>query len=301
MQDTTIGTQSMLVSLEQGLPRQSTQLKEQAKKIETDNHTEAGVVKANAHYWKKKDPKNPKKEIDGLQKLKDYHNQYKTAVHNLARYPYSGGFYLCPAASVEDLLKVQEKFDALRPSVLMDWADNVFPDLHDSASHRMGSLFEESDFPDLSECSKRFTARLTCMAIPPKEQVARIALISQASQKLLMDHADATSKAAIADLHKSIWKDLMEPLQQVVTVFEKDKPKIYESLLGNLMEIANIVPSYEALTADPNLMKAAQDIKAAFGNITTEHLRSSEEARKMALGSAKSLVASLQPFARKFV
>ncbi len=183
----------------------------------------------------------------------------------------------------------------------MDWADNDYPELQETGAQRMGALFDSADFPTLSECSKAFSARLTLMAIPPKEQVARIALISKDSQQLLMQHADATSKAAIAELHKTIWADLMKPLQQVVTVFEKDKPKIFESLLGNLMEIANIVPSYEALTADPALMQAAADIKAAFGNITTEHLRASEEARKHALGSAKALVATFQPFARKFV
>lgn len=291
----------MLVSLEQGLPRQSTQLKEQAKKIETENHAQAGVVKANAHYWRKKDPKDPKKEIDGLEKLKSFHTQYKTAVHNLARYPYSGGFYLCPAASVEDLLKVQLKFDALRPSVLMDWADNVYPELAETGKQRMGSLFDESDFPDLSDCSKRFSARLTLMAIPPKEQVARIALISQASQQLLMKHADETSKAAIADLHKQIWKDFMGPLQHVVTVFEKDKSRIHESLLSNLMEIVNVIPSYKELTGDADLLAAAEKVKSVFGNITTEHLRSSEEARKHALTSAKHLVSAFQPFARKFM
>jgi hypothetical protein len=291
----------MIASLELGLPRQATQLKDEAKKIEEASHAQKGTVRASIHYFRKKNPENPKSEIDGLAKLKEFQRLYKQAVHNLARYPYSGGFYLAPAGCVEDLLKVQQKFDAERMSVWMDWADNVYPEWVADAPARMGALFNQADFPELGDCMKHFRANLTVLPLAEKDQVARITLISPSSQKMLMEHADATSKAAIAELHKQIWKDFMSPLQQVVSVFEKDKPKIYETLLGNLMEIVNVIPSYKELTEDANLVAAAEQVKSVFGNITTEHLRSSEEARKHALTSAKHLVSAFQPFARKFM
>lgn len=300
---TTVAQTTMIVALETGLPRQATQLKDEAKKIETDNHAEKGTVKASMQYFKKrgKDEKGQPCEVDGLRKLKEYHAAYRTSVHTLARYPFSPPFYLAPAPVIEDLLKVQAKFEAMGQDVWMDWADNVFPIWAEDAPARMGELFQSTDFPTLSDCHKRFRSKLTILPLAEKDQVARITLISPQSQQILMAHADEKSKEAVAELHKQIWKDLMAPLQHVVTVFEKDKPKIYDTLLGNLMEIANIVPSYAELTADPELVAAAEKVKVAFGKITTEDLRKSEDARKDALTTAKALVAEFTPGARKFL
>lgn len=300
MQDQ-LGTQSMLVAVELGLPRQSTQLKEESTSIEQKNNAAKGVVRPpSAQYFRKADPSNPKKELDGLQKLKEFQYQYKQAIRAIARYPFSGDFYLAPAAQVEALLAVKEKYEPLRMSVWMDWADHDYPDLAESAPTRMGSLFNLADFPSLADCMKRFKCNVVIIPLAEKDQVARITLISQKSQQLLMAHADETQKAAIAELHKQIWKDLMAPLQHVVTVFEKDKPKIYDALLGNLMEIVDTIPNYKELTGDQDLVDAASKIKTAFSNITTEHLRNSDEARKVALTSARQLVAAIQPFARRF-
>lgn len=299
----TVAQTTMIVALETGLPRQAVQLKDEAKKIEAENHAEKGTVKASIHYFRKK-TKNDKgiiSEVDGLAKLKEYHQSYRKAVNVLARYPYSGSFYLAPAPVIEDLLKVKEKFDGMGQDVWMDWADNDYPDWAKDAPVRMGSLFQMTDFPSLSDCHKRFRSKLIILPLAEKDQVARITLISPKSQEILMAHADETGKAAVAELHKQIWKDLMAPLQQVVTVFEKDKPKIYDSLLGNLLEIVNIIPSYKELTADPELANAAEKIKEVFSQITTEDLRKNEEARKTALTSAKEMVAQFTPFARKFI
>ena len=165
----------------------------------------------------------------------------------------------------------------------------------------MGELFQSANFPTLSDCYKRFRTKLTILPLAEKDQVQRIALISPKSQELLMAHADAKGKEAVAQLHAQIWKDLMAPLQHVVTVFEKDKTKVHETLLGNLMEIANIVPSYKELTNDPQLLAAAEKIKTVFGQMTVQDLRKSEEARKAALTSAKEMVAEFMPGARKFL
>lgn len=300
MQETNIGTQSMIVSLELGLPRQATQLKDESKKIETANHAEEGTVRTSIHYFRKKDPENKKREIDGLAKLKEHQSEYKLAVHNLARYPYSGGFYLAPAGVVDDLLKVQEKYSAKQLDVWMDWADLVYPMWLDEAPTRMGALFNTDDYPDLGDCKKRFKCNLTILPLAEKDQVARITLISQKSQQLLMQHADATSKAAIDELHKSIWKDFMAPLQHIVNVFERDKPKIHETMLSNLMQIVSVIPSYQALTQDNDLVESAQKVKAVFEQITAEDLRTSQEKRDMAFTSAKEMVAQFTPFARKF-
>lgn len=291
----------MLVALELGLPRQTAQLKQEAAQIEDQHKAEKGTVRASIHYFRHK---VDGKEVDGLAALKEVQNEYKRRVMTLARYPYASGWYLCPAGSVNDIMAVRQKFETGDQAELlaayMKWADQDYPGLLSSAPLRMGSLYTPDDFPSLSDCAKRFKARLTVMALPEKEQIARITLISPEHQQLLKVHADETSKLAIAELHKSLWKDFMSPLQHIVDVFSKDKPKIYDSMIGNLMEIANVLPNYKELAADPELMDAAAKVKEVFGQMKTEDLRTSQEARDAAFTQAKDMVAKFKPFARKF-
>lgn len=299
-----IDTQSMIGALESGLPRQSFKLLEEAEQIAKENKAEKGSVKASMYYFKSKDPTDPKgkREIDGLQLLKDHIAEYKKAFRSLARYPYRGEFYLVPAAGVDDLLKIREKYEGdLKTATWTKWADDEYPKWQESAPERMGHLYDKSDFPALSECMSRFKVELSLLPLAPKEQVARIALIAPKTQTFLKEHADATSKKAIEDLHKQIWQDLMKPLEHVVTTFEKDKPKVYETLLGNLFDIVNVIPNYNSMLGDPELALAAESIKAKLGKMTTEDLRSSDEKRKEAFTSAKELVNVFTPYARKFV
>lgn len=306
MQETTsIASKTMLAAIELGLPRQGTQLKIEATKIEEENHAERGSVRPPSITYFKKEVLNtgPGKkwtEVDGLASLKEFQAEYKAAVRTLARYPYTAGLYLAPATVVDDLVKLKEKFEGKLAEVWMHWADHDYPDWADTAPQRMGAFYNAADFPTLGECQKSFRAELILIPLAEKEQVARIALISPKSQALLMEHADAKSKEAMAELHKQIWQDFMKPLQQVVMVFEKDKPKIYETLLGNLMSIVNVIPSYKELCQDPELEAAAAKAKEVFSQITTDNLRDSEEARKNALFQAKDLIAKVTPYARKF-
>lgn len=299
-----IENQSMIAALNTGLPRQSFKLEKEAEKIAEEAKAQKGTVKASMEYFKKPDPtdKKGKRTIDGLQPLKDFITEYKERFRFIARYPYKGDFYLVPSAGVEDLIKLKEDYEnTKRHDVWQNWADTEYPKWKADAPERMGDLFAKADFPPLSDCQARFKVELTIIPLAPKEQVERIALIAPKTQSFLKAHADAASKQAVADLHKQIWKDLMDPLQHVVKVFEKDKPKVYKTLLENLFDIANVIPNYTEMLNDPELAKAAQQVKEKLGKLTTDDLRDSDEARKTALSSAKDIVATFTPFARKFV
>lgn len=305
-----IDQQTMICSFETALPRQSRQLKEEAKKIEKNVNAESGTVRApSMTYFRRKGDKakNEPNEVDGLQLLKDVQYAYKLAVHKLARYPYSGGFYLAPAPVIADLLKLEAEYEKGvdgKPSKIQEawfqWCTEEYPGLKESAPTRMGTMYDEQDFPSLADCKKRFKAHLTILPLAPKDQVARITLISPEHQQLLSLHANAAQQSAITDLRKQIWKDFLTPLKKVVEVFNKEKPKVYESLLGGIMEVVNIIPSYKGLFNDDALMAAAEQVRAGFANITTEGLRSSDEQRKVAFAAASNMLNQLDPFVREF-
>lgn len=312
-----IAQQSMIVNLEFGLPRQGEQLKDEGKKIEQENHAQAGTVRPpGANFFRRKADKTKGEVgnfVDGLEILKDVQTEYKKRVYELARYPYAAGWQLAPANVIPDLLSLQEMFEGKKDEkgkvigfgsrmaqAWMKWCTEVYPEWKSTASARLGELFDPELFPTLADCKQRFTSKLTILPIAPKDQVARITLISPAHHAMLKQHADEAQAKAIAEMRAQIWKDIMEPIQQIVTVFSKDKFKVYETLLGNLMSIVNVVPAYNDVLGDPNLAKIAQEAKDVFSKMTTDDLRKSDEHRKVALATAKKLVAEFDPFAREF-
>ena len=185
--------QSMIASLEFGLPRQSCKLPEEAKKIEEQNNAKKGTVRASMYYFRKNDPDPKKKrQIDGLSMLVDYQTEYRNRFRMLAKYPYSGNFYLVPSASVDDCIKLIEQFEGEKKSaVWQKWADDEYYEWLNSAPERMGDLYQKADFPTLSDCMARFRCQMHIMPLAPKEQIARIALIAPKTQQFLMTHADA--------------------------------------------------------------------------------------------------------------
>lgn len=288
----------MLVALSFGLPRQTTKLEAEARTIENTNGAQVGTVKVSAAYWRRK-VVGRKEEVDGLAKLKDFQNEFKKKVAALAKYPYSGGFNIAPASVVEELLLLKRAYLVKHEDVWFDWAANDYTEWYDSAPARMGSLFKDDDFPDLPECQKMFTVKCDIIPLGEPDAVKRITLLSPHSAQLLEQSIDEGIKSVVGDLHHNLWNDLMGPIQKVIEVFEKDKPKVYETLLENLMTIVNVVPSYKQLTGDEKLMEAAAKAKAVFGAMTTEDLRASDEARKTALTTAREIVATFAPHQRR--
>src|SRR5678815_5334785 len=290
---------TMLAAIYLGLPRQGRQLKDKAKAIESEAKAEGGTVgPPSSRYFRKKykDEKGHTKESDGLQILKDLQNEYKARIRALARYPYTGDLYYAPAAVVEDLLKLKHLYEEQnRKEVWTQWENNVYPEWAKEAPERMGDLYDPNDYPSLIDCAKRFKMEMVLIPMAEKDQVAQVTLISPQSKQLLMTYADAKQKKTIAELHGQIWKDLMQPLQHIVTTFNKDKTKISKSLLGNLMQVVSIVPAYGELCGDPTLLQAAAEAKAVFEKITIEDLRGSAEVQHQAKTQAELLITTFEP------
>lgn len=298
-----MSTASMLVCVDSGLPRQVTALKEEAAAIERSKGALRGTVRSSVYYFKRDADKaqgEKGKQVDGLQSLKEFITEYKEAVFTRARYPYIGGMRLVPAPLVDEVLEVKAKYDKMKQDVWYEWANNVYPIWYDSAAERMGSMFSDQDFPSLSESMQRFTCTCDLAPLAEAEAVKRITLISRNSQEMLERMANARNEQQHREMVTSIWKDLMGPIQHVVDTFEKDAPKIYETMLSNLMKIVNVVPSYSELVQDEKLQEAAAKAKEVFGRMSTADLKKSDEARVLAFTTAKDLVTTFSPYARKF-
>lgn len=288
----------MLVGIQFGMPRQGRELKAAASQVETQNNAATGTVRASMFYFRKKEGG---KEVDGLSTLKKFQTAWKTGLEHYARYPFAAGMKLLPAALVEKFLEVNNKFKDEQAQVWLDWVDDEYPQWLNSAPERMGALYDAADFPTQQDCMKRFICEVTVVPLPEAAQWQRISVISPDLAHTMETTTNAKIESAIAAAQAQTWEDVMKPIQHIVDTLGKEggKVKIYDSLIGNVLSIVDLVPSMN-LSNDPKLAELAATAKESLSAIKPDDLRSSAEARANALATAKSIVTTFTPFKRQF-
>jgi hypothetical protein len=288
-------TQTLLVGIEMGLPRKGRKLKDVAAKAEKEANASAGTTRATLNYWTWTEGKT---ERNGLKSLQEFQASYKAALEHFARFPMATG-RLLPAALAEPFFKVKAEFAAQEPDIREKFAYEEYPALAKSAPQRMGSFYSGADFPTLAECLERFVCEITVIPLAPAEQVKAIGLLSPDIAATIEKSTNESYHKGKAEAHRDLWTQVMEPIQHAVDTLSKDKTKIYDSLVGNIISIVDLIPAYNGVFNDPHLNQLAEQAKAAFSAIKPDDLRASQEAKAAMLENAKNIVNTFKPYARK--
>lgn len=295
-------TQSAIVCLEFGMPRQSRELATEATEIEIKNKAQKGTVKRPGIYYFRKralDEKGKEVVIDGLDPLRKFQTRMRAAtILTFAPYPYAGAFYLLPGPNIPKYQEAVTKYLDEKQNVWTAWADDVYPEYLATAKERMGDLYDSKDFPSLGECAKRFTCADTLTLLAEGDQWKRIAALTPDIVATMEEKSQEKIAHAVASATASLWSDVLKPIQHIVDTFSKDKFKIHDSMIANVLNIVEMVPALN-LERDPNLAALAAEAKETLGKIKPEDLRKSAEVRAAALNTAKNLVTAFAPLARK--
>lgn len=285
----------MLVGITMGMPRQVRKLPAIAAKIETDTNAQKGTVRASIHYFRKT---VNGKEVDGLHTLKTFQSSWKKALHHYARYPYTADTRILPVSLAEQFNIENSDYESKEAQVRLAWVEDEYPEWKESAPERMGTNYDPSDFPSAEECMKRFVCKVTVDPLAAADQWNRITMLSPNIAATMQQRQDENMALVIKDAHAKLWSDVMRPLQNMVEVLSKDKTKIHETLLGNIISVCDLIPAYNDIHQDSNLSAVAASVKEKLSAISVEDLRSSAESKAAALEAAKSLVEEFSPYAR---
>lgn len=299
MSDTTatngeMNQQALLASLSFGLPRQSRQLKKEAEKVETDNLAQHGVAKVSVWYFQQREGKVTN---DALADLKSHFGYWKRE-HERLTLPWMGTSRLLAAAIVPQYLDMRSKFEEQAPIKVQEFFA-VHPDWRMTAPERMGRMFDEEDFPSLEECGERISWDTTLMPLPEAAQWQRIALINPTHAASEEARLNAAIAKAQEQARLATWQDLIGHFTHIVEVLQKDKARIFDSLITNLGSMLDLMPAYSDLFNDENLTRCAAEAKAALATINPEDLRNDPAIRQHTLKSAQSLLASFGELGRR--
>ena len=175
----------------------------------------------------------------------------------------------------------RERMITLRREFKAQWAAHV-----DEARERLGSMFDESDYPDPETVEERFVIDYTILPIPDaKHFLAKLGRKSDARIR-----ADITRKvhdnidAAVRDLYER----LGEAIAKVVDRVQDEKrtnedgttasaPRVFRNtLIDNLRDIVDVVPRLN-LTGDPQLAKLCETTRAKLCKYDATTLRPTDK------------------------
>jgi hypothetical protein len=197
-------------------------------------------------------------------------------------------------------MEVNKTYKDREQALFLKWQSEEYPEWLASAPTRMGTLYDPADFPSATDCMNRFKCDVTVVPLAEAEQWQRIAVISPDLAASMASQQNETTERVTREAHAKLWADVMKPIQNIVDQLSKDKTKIHDSLVGNVIAITDLIPAYNEIHKDTTLTAAAAAIKAELCKINPEDLRKSAESKADALNKAKNIIQEYGTYARSF-
>lgn len=170
-----------------------------------------------------------------------------------------------------------------------------------AAKARMNSLFNEADYPPVSELMHKFGVKIRVEPIHSGSDF-RVD-IGDTETARIRQEIEEDVKATIDEAIKSVWSRL-----QKVVLHASERLKAYnvnadgkventfrESLVTNIIELLEVIPALN-ITGDPNITKFATDIKAGLTLHSATVLKDDEKIRKTVADTADDILKKMEAF-----
>lgn len=163
-----------------------------------------------------------------------------------------------------------------------------YPQLVAEARRFLGSMYDPEDFPAPSDLPSKFDVRISMEPIPNAADF-RVDVVKEAVDEIRAEiEAENQSKfkAAEQDLHARLTKTA----QHLVDTLSQDKPRIFDSLMGNVTELTSAAPALN-LTGNIILAEATKQLDELV--CSPAQLRVSEWHRKTTAERAAKVLETL--------
>ena len=162
-----------------------------------------------------------------------------------------------------------------------------YPALVQEARNRLGSLYDPTDYPDISAIRQRFDVSLSFLPVPDAKDFRvdvgadEVELIKQSITLQMKKQQEG----AVVDL----WKRLREVISKVDERLSVDEAKIYDSLLENVRTTASFVRKLN-LTDNAQMNEVLDDIERRISSANIDQIRVRKTVRKTVAESARDIL-----------
>jgi len=175
----------------------------------------------------------------------------------------------------------QQRIDALLTALEPEYAG-----LCQRARYSLGTMGNDVSYPNFSDLKTSVGFRLAYDKVPACGDMSGLSLPAGIIDKLSERQA-AQHEAALNNAVRSAWEGVIAPLRRVVSQCNKEKTRIYDSLLGNIGAVVDSLKAFN-LTGDPRMDEVADELKGLCVRYHTDDLRKSPDVRRAAARDAEA-------------
>ncbi len=280
----TLSQKSMLVYLSIGQPK----LRVTDKQATSDLSASHGVDKQHGRVVKSLYSKEDYQPISDLINQARHHWHYKRTLPWL-----DGGQRILPSSMfmsyAEKMREFSAEFDRLVDAFINDYAKRL-----SNAKAKLNGLFNAADYPDPATLRERFRFEVSYSPVPVAGDF-RMDGIGEAEKAILAAEVQKREVDAMKAANKELAQRVADIIGNISAVCSKDKPRIYDSLLSNAAELADLIPALN-VGNDPKLNAAADAIKKKVLITGTDTLKESKQARSEVAAAADDIVKQMAGF-----
>jgi hypothetical protein len=205
---------------------------------------------------------------------------------------FKSGIYLIPFQLVEKVDKRLEDYRVNRDSLVGKFV-NAYSRLKEEARGRLNGVFNEADYPPLSEVGKAFGVKSNYVVFDTPNALKGISEEMWQREKQRAEEMWRDASAEIQNAVRASFADLVSHMVERLAPGEDGKPKIFkETLVGNMNEFLELFEARN-ITDDDALAELVSKARAIMAGVDPEKLRKNKSIRESVQASMSQLKSSL--------
>lgn len=149
---------------------------------------------------------------------------------------------------------------------------SVYPKLRDSAKHKLGSLFNELDYPSEIRLRDAFQCEVSFFPVPDVSDF-RTEILDSEKDDFLRKMREVESRAT-----RECFDRLREVVQKAAETLQKPDAIFRDSLIQNITDLCTLLPKLN-VTDDPQLEAARREVESLTSKISLETCRTNPNER----------------------
>ena len=161
-----------------------------------------------------------------------------------------------------------------------------YPALKEEAKLDLGNMWHDEEYPEVNAIDGKYDVHIDIMPIPQKGDW-RVDLTEKELAKLNKE-MENREREQIQQAMQDLWERLYEPIKHLVEVLNKDKPRIFKTLITNISSLVEILPDLNFIE-DPKLEGLRKEIEDKLCNVSVTELKESPYFRDKIVETAEKI------------
>ena len=168
-----------------------------------------------------------------------------------------------------------------------------YPEYIQEAQSVLNSMFNPNDYPSVSKVQSKFGFSVDFAPLPSGNDFR----INLASDKLeaIQQNVDKQVAEATTQAMKDLWVRLADPVKKIVDKLSEPEAIFRDSLIGNLTEIIDLIPSLN-VTDNQDLLKLTEECKKQLTTYNPEILRLNKDVRADTANKAQEILKRMEGY-----